>query len=1045
MLTGIRKIRSAVAIVVIAQFVLSLSGCGTTSSTQASVVKNVILVVGDGMQLEHERAANNYLFGNYTDGLEFWKFPYKGQSTTWDVTTYNTYATVAGKSLWSAAASSAEDSTTFDALMGYDPSKGGNLPWPLDTSGDKTYLLTAATDSASAGTALATGYKTDDGNVAWKTGDPENGRLQTIAEMYRDQKKAAIGVVTTVPFTHATPATFVSHNKSRNNYKDIGYEIINSVKPEVVIGGGNPNYTTSYMDTLDYTILKNSTEYVLAERQTGVDGNTTIAAKAAEAVAGGKKLFGLFGNSGGQFDYNVPSNTAGTPSVTRGSIENPSLAEASKAALKVLSQNKNGFFLMVEQGDIDWANHANDFKSMVGGVYDLNETIKAIEAYVDQPGDSVDWNNTLVIVTSDHGNSYMRLDSTKPLQKGELPLQNANSVAVGSYTPGYVYPNGEVSYSTGGHTNEMTRVYAKGAGTNLLSASEGSWYSGTKIIDNTQIFRAMLNSLGLTDQNKQGSMASMVGRFVTGTYGTSAAEIVAFHPSSKTAYVINGAANRLEILDASTLGTSAIANPLTASNMTGTQMAFPATTTVKVAGVDTVVNIGGGPNSIAVYGDLLAIAVGASPKTDKGVVMFYNIASYNARSPHFIKAVQVGSLPDMVTFTPDGSKVVVADEGEPSDDYLTDPEGTVAIIDVIAGQPAGTATIADFNAFDAQKTTLAAAGVKFASPVSTTVSQDLEPEYVAISGDSKTAYVTLQENNAIAVVNLTTKTVASIKPLGFKDYSLAKNALDVTDKDSVGKFITVPGLYGMYQPDSIATYTSGGATYLVTANEGDTRDYSGYSEEVRVKDIYGSLDPVLQTAYAAAGGDNGLGRLKVTTAMGLNSATGLYDKLFAFGGRSFSIWDSNGTLVYDSGSLMERMTSALFGSKYNNNSTENKGDSRSDDKGPEPEALAIGQVGTRTYAFVGLERMGGFFIFDITIPTAPEFVEHVINRDLSAVFTIDDTGAAAHTGAYATAGDLAPEGMKFVPATSSPTGKALLVIGNETSGTVSIYQINERK
>ncbi|MDD2273887.1 MAG: choice-of-anchor I family protein [Desulfuromonadaceae bacterium] len=1044
MLTGSRKIRSAVAIVVIAQFVLSLSGCGTTSSTQTSGVKNVILVVGDGMQLEHERAANNYLFGNYTDGLAFWKFPYQGQSTTWDVTTYNKYATVAGKSLWSAAASSAEDATTFDALMGYDPSKGGNLPWPLDTSGDKTYLLTAATDSASAGTALATGYKTDDGNVAWKTGDPENGRLQTIAEMYRYQKKAAIGVVTTVPFTHATPATFVSHNKSRNNYKDIGYEIINSVKPEVVIGGGNPNYTTSYMDTLDYTILKNSTEYVLAERQTGVDGNATIAAKAAEAVAGGKKLFGLFGNSGGQFDYNVPSNTAGAPSVTRGSIENPSLAEASKAALKVLSQNKNGFFLMVEQGDIDWANHANDFKSMVGGVYDLNETIKAIETYVDQPGDSVDWNNTLVIVTSDHGNSYMRLDSTKPLQKGELPQQDANSVAVGSYTPGYVYPNGEVSYSTGGHTNEMTRVYAKGAGTNLLSASEGSWYSGTKIIDNTQIFRAMLNSLGLTDQNKQGSMASMVGRFVTGTYGTSAAEIVAFHPSSKTAYVINGAANRLEILDASTLGTSAIANPLTASNLTGTQMAFPATTTVKVAGVDTVVNTGGGPNSIAVYGDLLAIAVGASPKTDKGVVMFYDIAGYKARSPHFIKAVQVGSLPDMVTFTPDGSKVVVADEGEPSDDYLTDPEGTVAIIDVTGGQPADTATIADFSAFDAQKTTLAAAGVKFASPVSTTVSQDLEPEYVAISDDSKTAYVTLQENNAIAVVNLTTKTVTSIKPLGFKDYSLAKNALDVTDKDSVGKFITVPGLYGMYQPDSIATYTSGGATYLVTANEGDTRDYSGYSEEVRVKDIYGSLDPVLQTAYAAAGGDSGLGRLKVTTAMGLNAATGLYDKLFAFGGRSFSIWDSNGTLVYDSGSLMERMTSALFGSKYNNNSTENKGDSRSDDKGPEPEALAIGQVGTRTYAFVGLERMGGFFIFDITIPTAPEFVEHVLNRDLSAVFTIDDTGAAAHTGAYATAGDLAPEGMKFVPATASPTGKALLVIGNETSGTVSIYQINER-
>lgn len=506
-----RHLRTVAAVLALTM-ASSLTGCGTTgsSTTPATAVKNVILVIGDGMQLEHERAANNYLFGNYTEGLAFWKFPYQGQASTWDVTTYNKFATAAGKSVWSASTSTADDSTTFDALLGYDPAKGGKQPWPLDSTGDKTYLLTGATDSASAGTALATGYKTDDGNVAWKTGDPEDGRLLTIAEMYRYQKKAAIGVVSTVPFTHATPATFVSHNKSRNNYKDIGYEIINSVKPEVVIGGGHPNYTTSYMDTRDYNILKASTEYVLAERQTGVDGNTTIAAKATEAVANSKKLFGLFGNSGGQFDYPVPSNTPGTPSVVRGNIENPSLAEASKAALKVLAQNKNGFFLMIEQGDIDWANHANDFKSMVGGVYDLNETVKAIESYVDQPGDDIDWNNTLVIVTSDHGNSYMRLNSAKPLQKGALPQQDANSTSNGSYTPSYVYPNGEVTYGTGGHTNELVRVYAKGGKTSLLNSFEGIWYAGTKIIDNTQLYKVMMSALGLTDQNKQSSLLDKV-------------------------------------------------------------------------------------------------------------------------------------------------------------------------------------------------------------------------------------------------------------------------------------------------------------------------------------------------------------------------------------------------------------------------------------------------------------------------------------------------------------------------------------------------------
>lgn len=1049
MVNGIRKIRSAVALVVISQLVMSLAGCASSTSTTAPPAKNVILIIGDGMQLEHERAGSMYLFGNYTSGLAFQKFPYQGQSSTWDVSTYNKYAAAAGKASWNAASSSADDATTFETTLGYDPVKGGKLPYPLDKSGDAAYLNTAATDSASAGTALATGCKTDDGNIAWKAGDPENGRLLTIAEMYRHQKKAAIGVVTTVPFSHATPATFVSHNKSRNNYKDIAYEIINVVKPEVVIGGGHPGYSSSYMNSIDYSILKDSSEYVLAERQTGVDGNTTIAAKASEAVAGGKKLFGLFGNSGGQFDYPVPSNTPGAPGVVRGNIENPSLADASKAALTVLSQNKNGFFLMVEQGEIDWANHANDFKSMIGGIYDLNETVKSVEAFIDQPGDDIDWNNTLVIVTSDHGNSYMRINSAQPLQKGHLPQQNPNTVSAGTYTPSFVYPNGEVNYASGAHTNELTRIYAKGAGLNLLNSFEGKWYPGSKIIDNTQIFKAMLEFLGLKDQNKQGSMATMVGRFVTGSYGTAAAEIVAFHQSSKTIYVVNGAANRLEILDASGLGATAIANPLTASNLTGTQLTFPATASVKVAGIDTNVNIGGGANSIAVHGDLLAVAVGNSIKTEKGVVLFYNIAGANARNPLFIKAVQVGSLPDMVTFTPDGSKVVVANEGEPRDDYLTDPEGTIAIINVTAGQPADTATLADFNAFDSQKASLAAAGVKFANPGSSSVSQDLEPEYAAISDDSKTAYVTLQENNALAVVDLVTKTVTSIKPLGFKDYGLAKNALDVSDRDSSSgsasvKFVTVPGLYGMYQPDSIATYTSWGATYLVTANEGDARAYAGYNEEVRVKDIKAQLDPALLAIYNATGGDNGLGRLRITNAMGLNTGSGLYEKLYAYGGRSFSIWDVNGNLVFDSASMLERITAALFGSKFNTNSTSNSGDSRSDDKGPEPEALAVGQVGSRTYAFVGLERMGGFFIFDITNPTAPEFVEHVINRDLSSTFAIDDTGAGAHTGSYASAGDLAPEGMKFVSAASSPTGKALLLIGNETSGTLSVYQINQR-
>jgi len=246
----------------------------------------------------------------------------------------------------------------------------------------------AATDSASAATALSTGFKTDEGNLAWRTGDKEDGRLITVAEMYRSQKKAAIGVVTTVPFTHATPAGFISHNKSRNNYKAIGQEIITAVRPEVVIGAGHPNFNSAtvkpdytYIDGPEYANLKNSTEYVFAERTAGVDGGTAVLSKANEAVSAGKKLFGLFGGIGGNFEYHNPSND-GLATITRGSIENPTLADASTAALRVLSQNKNGFFLMIEQGDIDWSNHSNDYKSMSGGMWDLDQAVKAVEAFV---------------------------------------------------------------------------------------------------------------------------------------------------------------------------------------------------------------------------------------------------------------------------------------------------------------------------------------------------------------------------------------------------------------------------------------------------------------------------------------------------------------------------------------------------------------------------------------------------------------------------------------------------------------------------------------
>ena len=536
------KFRSrTLSLIVVLILASGFIGCGSSSNevmASNATAKHVILIIGDGMQLEHERAYNNYLTGSYDTGLEMMNFPYQGEASTWDVTTYNRYAYTAGAATINDSGFDSQVTTSFTAALGYDPVKGGKLPYAKDLMaavnstaamnyyGAKLKLsatdggAVAATDSASAATALATGFKTDEGNIAWRTGDPDNGSLVTIAEMYSRQKQAAVGVVSTVPFNHATPAGFVSHNSSRNNYQAIAKEIITQVRPEVVIGGGHPAYNDKagisgplayqYVGAPEYANLQTSTEYVFAERQSKVDGGTTLLAKADEAVSKKKKLFGLFGGVGGNFEYHNVSND-GTASITRGSVENPTLAQSSTAALKVLSQNKNGFFLMIEQGDIDWSNHADDYKGMIGGMWDLDQAVRAVEAYIDQPGDGIDWNNTVVIITSDHGNSFMRINTAKKLAKGKLPEQTTTAPA--GYATGLSYYSGqEITYGFDGkglnsHTNEPVTVYARGAAAQRFTPLEGAWYPGTKLLDNTHIYKVMMDWLELTDENRETSYA----------------------------------------------------------------------------------------------------------------------------------------------------------------------------------------------------------------------------------------------------------------------------------------------------------------------------------------------------------------------------------------------------------------------------------------------------------------------------------------------------------------------------------------------------------
>jgi DNA-binding beta-propeller fold protein YncE len=487
---------------------------------------------------------------------------------------------------------------------------------------------------------------------------------------------------------------------------------------------------------------------------------------------------------------------------------------------------------------------------------------------------------------------------------------------------------------------------------------------------------------------------SLAGTFATGIFGESAAEIPAYDAKSRRLFVINAGEGKVDVLD----------------------MSDPANM-VRV----TQIAVAGTPNSVAVHKGLVAVAVEAPVKTDPGAVEFYDTDG------NLLKRVAAGALPDMVTFTPNGKYVLAANEGEPNDDYSVDPEGSITIINLSRGLHRATAQTADFGAYNAKKDKLLAAGVRIFGP-GATVAQDVEPEYIAVAPDSRRAWVSLQENNAFAVVDIRRGKVIDILPLGVKDHSIAGNGLDASDKDDAINIANWP-VYGMYQPDSVSAYNVRGRTYIVSANEGDTRDYDAFSEEARVKDL--TLDPTAFPDAAALQENENLGRLTVTNTLGDADGDGDFDKLYVFGGRSFSIWSSDGKQVYDSGDAFERIIADAYPDQFNSNEDDNDSfDSRSDNKGPEPEGLAIAELYGRTYVFIGLERMGGVMVYDITDPRRPDFVEYVNNRDFSG-----DPEAG-------TAGDLAPEGLIVVPAKDSPTHKPLLVVANEVSGTTSVYTID---
>lgn len=482
----------------------------------------------------------------------------------------------------------------------------------------------------------------------------------------------------------------------------------------------------------------------------------------------------------------------------------------------------------------------------------------------------------------------------------------------------------------------------------------------------------------LVNTNPKEISLHLISSFSTNLGKPSSAEIVSFDPDSKRLFVVNSVGNKLDILNFS--------NP--------EKIRFIRTVDLGTYGIVI--------NSVSVKNKLVAAAI-QHPQVDKeGSVVFFDIEG------NYLQKVLVGVLPDMLTFSPDGSYILVANEGEPSDDYKTDPEGSVSIIEI----PANNKSISqsnvvnlNFRTYNDSLKSLRAQGVRIFGP-GASVAQDLEPEYISISPDSKKAWVTLQENNAVAVVDISLKKITSIRSLGTRNYSMQKESCT---------------LQGMHQPDGIASFSVDGKNYIITANEGEPRMYEGFKELQKLENPSYSLD---KEKFPSAPNKN-MGKLGVSSSTGDVDGDGDFDEIHCYGSRSFSIWDEQFKLIYDSGDGFEKVACkegeyCKFNERYAKIAKEEKLDLR----GPEPESVVTGKIGDKNYAFITLERYGGIMAYNVDDPTKAYFVDYA-NSNIH-----DEKREESR-----------PEGIIFIPSDKSPNGKNLIVVANEGTSMVDVYEV----
>ena len=491
-----------------------------------------------------------------------------------------------------------------------------------------------------------------------------------------------------------------------------------------------------------------------------------------------------------------------------------------------------------------------------------------------------------------------------------------------------------------------------------------------------------------------------VTSFDPSTVSGSTCEIVAYDAISKKLFATSAIEDRLDIID--------FTNPEAPVTLNSVDMAPY-----------------GGITSVAVKNGIVAVASPNANEQLNGSVVFLTTDGT------FISQVAVGALPDNISFSPDGTKVLTANEGQPNTDYTVDPEGSVSIIDITGGVAAltdGDVTTLLFTAYNTPEAEalLMASGVRKLK-LTSTMSQDFEPEYITTSADSQKAWVTLQENNAVAEINLATNTITSIWGLGTKDMSLPGNGFDISDNNGEVLIANWP-IQAYFIPDGVASYSANGTNYIVTANEGDEKEYGDFEERTTIGANGYNLSATEYPQAAMLKKSHNAGRMRVTNLDGLNADGTAYEQIYAVGTRSFSIFNADTKArVYDSGDDFEMYTSTApaFSGIFNADSESNTAKNRSRAKGPEPEGATIAHIADKVFAFVGLERIGGVMVYDVTDPANVQFVDYANTRNVSAY-----------------GGDNGPEGIIYINDADSPNETPYVIVANEISGTLTVFEVN---